>query len=162
MRKQWLLGSALLASMALLHTGCGGTAAGRAESSWLACDADQFKLQGTLDGQTITSVESSEGGGLTQLTTGVFSSQYGASNADRTKLDLAWSQTVNDGETTNATGALTMPNSGPLAGNSYCLGKGTQIHFSSDGENFQFTLAGMTTGTTCAAAVVGTLQGCWR
>jgi len=165
MRRQVLLTLALLSFVAVLHPGCGGSRGpGGADGSWLACSADEFRLQGTLDGQSIASVESSAGGGLTQLTTGEFSTQFSnlALSPARTKLDLAWSQTVDDGGTTSASGTLTMPSSGTLAGQSFCLGNGTQIHFSADGETFQFTLAGITGGTNCGSATAGTLQGCWR
>jgi hypothetical protein len=160
MRTQALLTVVLSVFVVLLQPGCGGT--GSAQSSWLACDADQFKLQGTLADQSVDILENTAGGGFTQLGTGEFSTQYLASSAERTKLDLAWSQTVNDGETTHASGTLTMPSSGTLAGQSFCLGDGTLIHFSSDGETLQFALAGITGGTNCGSAIVGTLQGCWR
>jgi hypothetical protein len=164
MRQQLLLTVALLIIVTVLHAGCSGGSAGGAESTWPACAADKFRLQGTLDGQSISSVESSAGGGFTQLATGEFSTQASnlALSPERTKLDLAWSHTVDDGGTTSASGTLTMPNHGPLAGQSFCLGNGTQIHFSSDGETFQFTLAGIAGGANCGSATVGTLQGCWR
>jgi len=85
-----------------------------------------------------------------------------AADPSRTKLDLQWPKTINDGETTDATGVLTMPNRGVLASRSYCLGNGTKVHFSSDGETLQFKLAGVTSGAGCAAPVPGELQGCWR
>lgn len=159
-RTHGLLMMVLSTFVVLLHPGCGGTS--NAQSGWLACDVDQFKLQGTLADQTIDILETTEGGGFVQLATGEFSTQYMASSSARTKLDLAWSPTLNDGETTRASGSLTMPSSGTLAGQSFGLGDGTLVHFSSDGVTVQFALAGMTGGTNCGSATAGTLQGCWR
>jgi hypothetical protein len=150
-----------LALVAFFHTGCGSA---DPDEGWLACADKEFRLQGTLDGQSINVLESSSGGGLTQLSTGEFSTQYVSLALDpaRTKLDLQWPQTVFDGGTTSATGTLAMASSSPLAGQSYCLGSGTQIHMSGDGNTLQFKLAGVSGGAGCGAPKAGELQGCWR
>ncbi len=156
---------ALLCSTSVLfpHTGCGSSAS---SDTWIACDKDQFRLVGQLDGQTIDIRESmvNSGAGMTQLDTGEFSTQMISFAADpsRTKLDLKWPKTIIVGATTDATGTLLMPNSGVLASQSYCLGSGTKVHTSTDGETLQFKLAGITGGSGCGTAVTGELQGCWR
>jgi hypothetical protein len=154
----------LLALVAFFHTGCGAGASSDPDEGWLACAENEFRLQGPLDGQSLNILESSGGGGFSQLESGDFSTQYISLALDpaRTKLDLQWPQTVFDGGTTSATGTLTMANSGPLAGQSYCLGSGTQIHMSSDGNTLQFKLAGISGGAGCGVPKAGALQGCWR
>ncbi len=121
---------------------------------------------GSLDGQSVDIRESmiNSGSGFSQLGSGEFSTQMIslAEDPSRTKLDLQWSKTIPDGETTDATGTLLMPNSGILASQSYCLGSGTKVHFSSDGQTLHFKLAGITGGTGCATPIAGELQGCWR
>jgi hypothetical protein len=164
MRLPALLALVCATSVAIAHLGCSG--GGGADGAWIVCAQDEFRLVGQLDGQTIDLRESTvnSGGGMTQFGTGDFSTQMIAPVEDptRTKLDLQWAKTIADGETTDASGTLRMPDSGPLASQSYCLGTGTQIHFSSDGVNLQFKLTGITGGTGCAASVAGELQGCWR
>jgi hypothetical protein len=156
---------ALLCSTSMMFplAGCGSSSEA---DTWLACAKDEFRLVGQLDGQTIAIRESTlnGGGGMTQLDTGEFSTQMisFAEDPSRTKLDLQWSKTVVDGATTDATGTLLMPNSGVLASQNYCLGSGTKVHTSSDGETLQFKLAGITGGNGCGTAVPGELQGCWR
>lgn len=162
MHKPWLLALLGATAIALPHPGCGSSG----DDEWLPCAEDEFRLVGQLDGQAIDLRESmvNSGSGMTQLGSGEFSTQMISLAEDpaRTKLDLQWVKTIVDGATTDATGQLLMPNSGVLASRSYCLGGGTQVHFSSDGETLHFKLAGITGGTGCATAVPGELQGCWR
>jgi hypothetical protein len=156
---------ALLSSTSVVfpHAGCGSSSEA---DTWLACTKDEFRLVGQLNGQTIDIRESTlnSGGGMTQFNTGAFSTQMVslAEDPSRTKLDLQWSKTIDDGATTDATGTLHMPSSGVLASQSYCLGSGTQVHASTDGETLQFKLAGIKGGNGCGTAVAGELQGCWR
>lgn len=155
----------LIAMAALsLDPGCGQGAS--SPEPGIACAADEFRLAGQLDGQTIDIREGTvaSGGGMTQLSGGQFSTQMVALAPDpsRTKLDLQWAKAMADGDTSDATGTLLMPNSGVLAGQSYCLGNGTKVHMSSDGETLRFQLAGIASGSTCATPVAGQLQGCWR
>ncbi len=156
---------ALLGSTAVLlpDAGCGSSSQ---EDTWLPCAKDEFRLAGQLDGQSIDIRESTlnSGGGMTQLGTGELSTQMVslAQDPSRTKLDLQWPKTIADGATTEATGALLMPNSGVLASQRYCLGSGTQVHMSPDGETVQFKLAGITGGDACSKPATGELQGCWR
>jgi hypothetical protein len=157
---------ALLASTfaVLTYTGCGD--GGSSDDGWLDCAKDEFRLVGQLDGQAIDIRESmvNSGSGFSQLDTGEFSTQMisFAEDPSRTKLDLAWAKTIVDGATTDATGTLLMPNSGVLASQSYCLGSGSKVHFSDDGETLQFKLAGITGGSGCTTPVPGELRGCWR
>jgi len=148
-------------SVATSHFGCGSS-----DEGWIACAEDEFRLLGQLDGQIVDIRESTvnSGGGMIQLGTGEFSTQMISFEDDpsRTKLELQWAHTINDGETTEATGTLTMPDSGVLASRSYCLGGGTKVHFPADGEDLCFELAGITGGDGCASPVAGELQGCWR
>jgi len=48
-----------------------------------------------------------------------------------------------------------------LPGQSYCLGKGTQVDFS-DEDAIQFKLQGLSGGAACNELVAGSLIGCWR
>jgi hypothetical protein len=156
------------------HAGCGSSQPSQSSQSsqpsqsdaWIACAKDEFRLVGQLDGQAVDIRESTvnSGGGMTQLTTGELSTQMVslAEDPSRTKLDLQWPKTIVDGATTDATGTLLMPSSGVLASQSYCLGSGTQVHTSSDGETLQFKIAGVKGGNGCGTAVTGELQGCWR
>jgi hypothetical protein len=164
MRNPALLTLIFSTSVAFSPTGCSD--GGSSDEKWIACAADEFRLVGQLDGQTIDIRESmvNSGSGMTQLDTGEFSTQMisFAEDPSRTKLDLQWAQTMVDGETTSATGTLLLPNSGVLASRSYCLGNGTKVHMSADGETLQFKLVGITGGDGCASPVAGELQGCWR
>ncbi len=163
MRNPALLALLFSTSVVLPHTGCGD--GGSSDEGWIACAEDEFRLVGQLDGQTIDIRESmiNSGSGMTQLGTGEFSTQMVSLAIDpsRTKLDLQWTKTMMDGETTDATGTLLMPSSGVLASQSYCLGDGTKVHISDDG-TLHFKLAGITGGNGCAETVAGELQGCWR
>jgi hypothetical protein len=164
MRNPALLALPFVMSVAFPHTGCGD--GGSSDEGWIACAADEFRLVGPLDGESVDIRESmiNSGSGYSQLGTGVFSTQMIslAQDPSRTKLDLEWVQTIDDGSTTSATGTLTMPDSGILASQSYCLGSGTKVHISGDGETLHFKLAGITGGTDCATPRAGELQGCWR
>jgi hypothetical protein len=162
MRHPMLLALVCSTLVTLPHSGCGG---GSSDDGWLACADNEFRLVGQLDGQAVDLRESTvnAGGGMSQLDTGEFSTQMISLAEDpaRTKLDLAWAKTIVDGATTDATGTLLMPNSGVLASKSYCLGSGTKVHFSTEGD-LHFKLAGITGGSGCTAPVAGALQGCWR
>ncbi len=164
MRSATFLALFCLTLAVLTYTGCGD--GGSSDDGWLTCAADEFRLVGQLDGQAIDIRESmvNSGSGFSQLDTGEFSTQMisFAEDPSRTKLDLAWAKTIVDGATTDATGTLLMPNSGVLASKSYCLGNGTKVHISADGETLHFNLAGITGGSGCTTPVTGLLRGCWR
>jgi hypothetical protein len=146
---------------ALLPAGCGSSGDRAPTPPALTCEAGQFRLQGTLGDQSVDLTESSAGGELTQLDTGELQTggQLDPTAQPTTALDLMWAHGVLNGSTTDASGTLVMT-SGPYAGQTLCVGQGTQVTLLNGG-GVSLELAGFASGATCDAAIAGALSGCW-
>jgi hypothetical protein len=142
-------------SLALLPAACGSSA-----QSGPTCQAGQFKLVGTLDGQPVDVTASSEGSGLTQVGSGELDvgPDPDPSAPARPQLSLTWPQGVADGVTTAASGTL-IPADGPRAGQTLCVGSGTTVTL---GDGVQMQLKGFASGSNCETPVTGELTGCWQ
>ena len=155
---------ALVVSCSLLLLACGSNDATTGTRP-LTCDAGQFRLQGTLGGQSIDIIESSAGGGLTQVDTGelLVGTFSDPSAPPHTQMDLMWSHVVADGAATPAHGTLTLA-AGPYAGQTLCAGAstGTTVTIYTNDNGVGFVLAGIARGSACDTPIEGTLAGCWR
>jgi len=153
---------AFTVSFALLPLACGSddTTTG---THPLTCQAEQFRLQGTLGGEPIDITESSAGGGLTQGATGEL--QIGEfadpSGPTPTQLHLTWPHGIVDGATTSASGTL-IPTSGQFAGQTLCVGTGTTVTIYNGDSGVGLVLAGFASGANCETPVDGTIAGCWN
>jgi len=156
---------ALIACLPLLAVACGGTDETVASDGLaVTCDPSTFRLAGTIDGTSID-VREPAGGGFDQLDTGEFQSLDSTSDPDPTTTDLrlAWAHSVDDGQTTTATGTLHMPSSA-FPNDVFCAGKDTTLEVETDAEGggLQFHLQNLTSGAGCATPRAGALEGCWR
>ena len=84
-----------LLSVLIVHGACGGSNSSDSSGSFpVACNSGEFKIQGTLAGQTLALNGSSAGSGYWRINPAGFSSQASslATDPSRTKLDLAWTE----------------------------------------------------------------------
>jgi len=153
--------SSLLAMLGvvILRGACGGGGDGAAFS--VACQDGEFKIEGTLAGETLAVRESSSGGGYWRLDPAGFSSQASnlAIDTSKTRLDLAWTDDLMKDQFA-ATGTMLMGTAGVWPGEEFCLGAGTRVDFSN--EDMRFVLKGIAEGPDCKTPVDGNLAGCWR
>lgn len=153
-----------VSALALLSTGCGSSDDTATTSTQpLTCQAGQFRLQGTVDGQSVDITESSAGGGFDQVDTGEL--QVGQnpdpSAAPATQLRLTWPHGLLDGQSSAASGTVTLQ-TGPLAGQTLCAGNGTRVTIYRDDKGLGLVLDGLASGANCETPVEGTLAGCWN
>jgi hypothetical protein len=153
-----------VSALALLPAGCGSSDDTTTTSTQpLTCQAGQFRLQGTVDSQSVDITESSAGGGFDQVGTGEL--QVGQ-NADPsappvTQLHLTWAHGLLDGESSAASGTVTLA-TGPLAGQPLCAGNGTRVTIYKGDKGLGLVLGGLASGANCETPVQGTLAGCWN
>ncbi len=151
----------LALGFALLPVACGsdGTAS---EVSPLVCDPGVFQLQGTLGGESIDVRETSDGGGFIQFNTGeLLVADFDIPGMPRTKVDLTWPRGILNGESSWASGTLTLI-AGSFAGQPLCVGKGTTVTMYRDDKGVGLVLDGAASGAKCDHPIEGTLAGCWR
>jgi hypothetical protein len=152
----------LALSFALVPAAC-GSSGDTTTTSPLTCQAGQFRLQGTLGGQTVDVAASSAGSGLTQVDTGEL--QVGE-NPDptgpaRPQLHLTWPHGLVDGASSPASGTL-IPVDGPLAGQTLCVGTGTIVSIYTGDNGVGLKLKGFASGANCETPVDGEIDGCWN
>jgi hypothetical protein len=126
----------------------------------VACQEGEFRIEGTLAGQTVVVRESSSGGGYWRINPAGFSSQASnlAIDTSKTRLDLAWTDDFMKDQFA-ATGTVLMGTAGAWPGEEFCLGAGTRVDFTN--EDMRFLLKGVTEAPDCTAPVAGELAGCW-
>ena len=155
----------LTLSTAILTTACDSTGETSTAdyASALTCAPGTFRVAGTIDGMSVDVTESSLGGGFAQDGEGgnLGTQNNGGDAADpaTTNLDLNWKPSLSVGDIGQANGTvrLAAPN---LGGATLCLGAGSSVRSVEGG--VQFHLAQLSSGTGCAVARVGSLDGCWR
>ncbi|HMJ10476.1 MAG TPA: hypothetical protein VK524_03665 [Polyangiaceae bacterium] len=126
----------------------------------VACEAGQFRLVGTVDGQAVNISEVASGG-FAQGNTAVFDQNraFGGvdPNPENTKVHLEWSGGLADGNSTGVSGTVMLPAGQPRSGETLCPSGDSRVGFSEDGR-FGFALTSLTGGTDCSESVPGTLQ----
>jgi hypothetical protein len=152
----------LALSLALLPVACGSSGE-TTNVSPLTCQAGQFRLRGMLGAQPVDLTASSAGGGLTQLDTGEL---FIGENPDpaapvRPQLHLTWAHGLVDGASGPASGTL-VPADGPFAGQTLCVGAGTEVSIYKGAGGVGLVLDGFASGANCDTPVDGTLAGCWN
>lgn len=150
---------AALLAVTVVHGACGGGDGGAAFP--VACQDGEFKIEGTLAGQSVAIRESSAGGGYWRINPAGFSSQASnlAVDTSKTKLDLVWTDDPMKDQFA-ATGTMLMGTADVLSGRELCLGGGTRVDFSN--EDMRFLLKGLAEGPDCWTPVEGDLAGCWQ
>lgn len=157
--------SAEAAALALLLAACNLPATLTKEEA-LTCDADQFRLEGSIDGHDISVMQPSEGGGFMQSGGGEFASLSRAAQMGAPSLAdvrLIWADVVVSGDSSPATGTFSLPGTA-VAGVTFCANRGTAVRPvpSAEGGGLQFRLAGLSTGVKCDTLHEGSVLGCWR
>lgn len=155
----WVCGAAAV-------VGCGGNTTapgGPGTSNVVQCSKDQFRLVGSLDGVAVDDQEQASGG-MTQFNGGSLDTVMGTpddgAGAGPTEAHLTWTTGLVFGESGPATGTIDLAGGLPHAGETLCVGSGTIVGFTSDGD-FYFSLRDLHTGTNCETVVTGQLDGCW-
>jgi hypothetical protein len=154
-------------AVTIFHMGCGESKKSAflepvEGGGTLSCADGEFKLRGTIAGQTVQVdyPTANSGGGYSRINPASFDTQYisFAEDPTRTRVSLEW---IDDfmKDTFDATGTLLMGTSGVLPGQSFCLGAGTQINFLA--ESVEFKLKGLSRGSDCSEAVSGSVMGCY-
>lgn len=159
-------GTAILLTAGL---GCSSSSSSGA-TSYPSCSAsEQLHIQGTASGKSIDIVQPTAVGGFVNLSSGNFSTPFGATGgadggAAVETLVLDWTGPVADGSSAPATGTLTMIASDPLGAITLCAGSGSEIAFpaSSGPAGLDFVLSHLTMGPGCTEPVSGELRGCWQ
>jgi hypothetical protein len=127
--------------------GDGGTTP---SGSAATCDTKQAKLSGSLDGTSIEQAYSSNGYALILKD---FSGYIGSKGSLQAHFDQAG---VSSAGSPIASGTLTMPTEGPLAGQVFCIGGGTIT--GGDGA-YAFTLTNLSKSAAAAGADAGACTG---
>lgn len=141
-----------------LVAACGGPT----DQDFPACETNTLRLQGSIDGMSVDLTVPGEGGGFSQDDSGgaLQSQAETVPDPSLTDLRLNWKDGIDNGDSTAATGTLTMV-TGPFAGRTFCVGGGSQVHMpSNDKLGIQFELTGLATGDGCKTTHAGTLKGC--
>jgi hypothetical protein len=144
--------------------GAGGRAGGAGGLAGLTCAEQEFAIEGTLDGQAVSHRGVITGHAWIQGST---PSTLDVPFEGGGRLHAEWDGIVADGEIFAATGSLTLPASGPHAGETLDSADATMRKVA---EQVDFELTGLSVEVVCATtpcppdALDGTLQGCvrWR
>lgn len=150
--------------LALLPAACGGSGSGETTASTpLTCQSSQFRLLGTLGGQTVDVTASSEGSGLDQVGGGELNvgEDPNPSAPARPQLHLTWPHGILDGASSPASGTL-IPAEGPLVGKTLCVGAGTTVTIYTGDKGVGLELKGFASGADCETPLDGDLVGCWN
>ena len=155
----------LLALVATLNAAaCGDSDASKDDFQVLSCEAQQFRLVGSVDGRAVEISEPTSGG-FVQGNSAVFDQNraFGGidPNPEATKVHLEWSGALAHGQSGPVSGIVVLPPNQPRTGQTLCASGDSRVGFSDDGR-FGFHLVSLTGGTNCAEAVQGNLKGCWR
>jgi hypothetical protein len=127
-----------------------------------SCDATGFALDGFISGETVKSCYARSSYGVNQVgSPAVLETVFGTNGL----LHLQWSGNLTDNVVVAVTGALTMPEEGPQAGQQYCVNAGTLQMVTLQGASryYTFDLVTLSQGPTCpGAAVAGHIAGDFR
>ncbi len=134
--------------------GCGGGGSGSGGGLGAAmCVPDMVSIDGSLDGTNISTSVSFSSSSFQQLSD---PSSYDLGFDGGGTLHLEWSGLVADGQTTKATGRVTMPSGEPRAGEELCS---SNAALSTDDVGTRFRFDDL---TVCSSgdSVEGSLLGC--
>ena len=153
---------AAVACVAVANTACDGMTEMTVSEQLINCSPGTMRLEGTLDGMSISISQTSSGGGWAQAGGGEFGSQDNAiREASLVDVELRWDNDISVGRSTNAAGTIVMPTGGVFAGETFCAGEGSIVHSGQDGE-LQWLLKNITGGGGCVVPVAGELRGCFQ
>jgi hypothetical protein len=130
-------------------------------STTTTCPAGAAQLKGTLEGATVSGeypgpssysfIEAAQG------KPGSVSFGFGSGG----RLTLTWTELVADDQSTAASGELTIPAGGPLAGQAFCVSAATVTPRSmSEGGGASFVLSTLVSGLCAGVSVSGSVEGC--
>jgi hypothetical protein len=155
------MGRPCLVFAALLTFACGSgdDSEQNGPSGNVTCSPNEFALEGSLDDQAV----SHRGPLKVYAWTQIGSGKLDASFEEGGSLHAEWPQLVGNGATFSAVGSITLPMTGPHAGETLAYGSGT---FTKLDGGVKFKASGFKLNVQCVAApcpsdeVMGTLQGC--
>jgi len=132
------------------------------EATFPLCAPQSVRMVGTIDNMSID-VTLPVMGGLSQDNNGGDFTYQASITPDPALPDLfiAWDHLTPDNVITDAHGTFRLVD-GPLAGQTFCAGTGSQIRIPSDDTVIQFNLAVLGSGDNCTVARTGHVQGCVR
>ncbi|HEV8246135.1 MAG TPA: hypothetical protein VGP93_10225 [Polyangiaceae bacterium] len=144
--------------------GGAGNGSGGAATQGLACAEDEFAIDGTLNGNTVSHRGTLDGHAWIQSTTSKTLDAIFTGGGD---VHTEWAEVVADGETIAVTGSITLPPTGPNGGETLTAASGSMTKLA---EEVDFELSGLSTSVPCDMApcpqtsVDGSLTGCvhWK
>ncbi len=152
-----------LAAVALAGAACDGLSETTVSEPLINCAAGTMRIEGSLDGTSVSISQTSATGSWAQTDGGDFASQNNTANFDPSLADVEvhCQNGIVVGASTNATGTIVMPSGGPYEGETFCAGQGTLVRSAADGE-LQWVFKHITGGSSCAVPVAGELRGCFQ
>jgi hypothetical protein len=144
----------------LLVCACGGDGSDEDSGSGnMTCAPGELAIEGSLGGEAASHRGALRGYSWTQLGSGKLDTTFEEGGS----FHAEWPQLVGDGATFAATGSITMPSTGPRAGETLDYASGT---FTKLDGGVRFKVSGFTLSVQCVTApcpseaVEGTLRGC--
>lgn len=155
------MGRPCLIFAAFLTVACGGgdDSDENGASGNISCAPSEFALEGSLNGEAVSHRGPLKVYAWTQIGTG----KLDASFQEGGSLHAEWPQLVGNGATFSAAGNITLPPTGPHAGETLAYGSGT---FTKLDGGVTFKVSGFKLSVQCVVApcpsedITGTLQGC--
>jgi len=156
--RTWFLALFLLG--ALPSCGSDGSDSGGSAAGSLACNEGEFELRGTLDGHALSAAGTVQNHLWENFGS---TNKLDASFDPPSAIHAQWPQSVFDGQTTEITGAVTLPAGTPHGGETLDASGG---HLVINGDTVNFDYSGLSLSVMCVTApcpgtpVSGSLEGC--